>query len=522
MLPFDQSQRVKDLAQLAKSAPDLTDSGFITEKRLARSMIQGAGWKLFWGLQRIDSPIEEQLVELACERDVIARMQQMQEGALINSIEGIESENRPALHTAQRAQKPLRSQVAEKVRLDADVERGRIAHFLSQTDETFSHLLVIGIGGSELGPKALYLGLKAFERAGRHIHFVSSHGAEEIHLAIKGRDLAKILVVSISKSGSTLETQTAEAVLRGIFRERGLQDRDHFVSISTPKSLLDDETRYRERFHLDETIGGRLSTTSAIGAFIIGFMISISAFEQVLLGASEMDQIAKESDVRKNLPLWMALIGIWNRNFLDHHHLAVLPYTPALSRLTAHLQQLDMESNGKQIDRFGNRVAFQTGPLIWGEPGTNAQHSIGQWLHQGRTISPVDFIGCLKPQTERDFFTDQTSGQEKLLCNLFAQSLALAQGKKDPNPNKSFAGNRPSSLLLTQKLTPETIGSLWALYEHKVAFQGFLWNINSFDQEGVQLGKVLATKLIKEIAARRKGAGSTDFLGKCLIDQLEI
>lgn len=520
MIPFDQSPSVHKLKQLVAKAPDLTDSQFLNEQRLAKSICHAGDWKLYWGLQRIDDKIQEQLIKLAQERDVVSKMRLMQEGGIINKIEGVESENRPALHTAQRAQVELKGQAAEKVRRDAKAERKKIAQFLEKTEKKFTHLLVIGIGGSELGPKALYLGLKAFEKKGRHIHFVSSHGAEEIHLAVKDRDLSKMLVVSISKSGSTLETLTAERILRKIFHEKGLQERDHFISISTPQSRLDDAKNYSACFHLDETIGGRLSSTSAIGGFIIGFMIGTESFEKLLKGASEMDQIALETDVRRNLPLWAALIGIWNRNFLNHPQLAVLPYTSALSRLAAHLQQLNMESNGKHIDKEGRTVNFQTGPLIWGEPGTNAQHSIGQWLHQGTTISPIDFIGFLKPQQDPDFETDGTWGQEKLLCNLFAQSLALAQGKKDANPNKSFAGNRPSSVLLADRLTPETIGALWALYEHKVAFQGFLWNVNSFDQEGVQLGKVLATKLIKEVESRRKDQKKDDFLGSCWIDLL--
>ena len=207
------------------------------------------------------------------------------------------------------------------------------------------------------------------------------------------------------------------------------------------------------------------------------------------------------TDINKNLPLLGALIGIWNRNFLNYPNLAIVPYSQPLGRFAAHLQQLDMESNGKHIDQKGDRVDFETGPIIIGEPGTAAQHSFFQHLHQGTTIVPIEFIGFKQNQDGLDISINGTTRQEKLLGNLIAQAIAMATGKRSDNPNKVFEGNRPSHILLSRQLTPYSLGTLLAYYEHKIAFQGFVWGINTFDQEGVQLGKELANRVIGRIAA---------------------
>lgn len=218
-----------------------------------------------------------------------------------------------------------------------------------------------------------------------------------------------------------------------------------------------------------------------------------------------MDKVALRSDPKSNLPLISALLGIWNRNFLGLPTVAIIPYSQALIRFPAHLQQLDMESNGKRIDKKGGPVDFDTGPIIWGEPGTNGQHSFYQLIHQGTTTVPVEFLGFKENQRHDDVLFKGTSCQEKLLSNLFAQSIALAIGQKSDNPNKFFPGNRPNRILFANRVDPYTVGAILSYYEHKVAFQGFIWGINSFDQEGVQLGKVLAMKMIDLFAAKRAG-----------------
>ena len=239
-----------------------------------------------------------------------------------------------------------------------------------------------------------------------------------------------------------------------------------------------------------------------VGGVILAFALGMDRLLDFLRGASCMDKAALKRD--NNLPMLSALLSVWNRNFLHMPTQAVIPYSQALSRFPAHLQQLNMESNGKRIDKLGSPVNFETGATYWGEPGTNGQHSFFQMIHQGTTIVPVEFIGFMKSQYKQDVEFRGTSCQDKLLSNLFAQSLALATGQKSANPNKVFMGNRPSRILLAERLDPYTLGMILSYYEHAAAFQGFLWNINSFDQEGVQLGKVLAGQFIELFALRKQ------------------
>lgn len=263
---------------------------------------------------------------------------------------------------------------------------------------------------------------------------------------------------------------------------------------------MDDAANYLRSFYMEDYIGGRYSATSMVGAVTLGFALGFDAFMELLRGAHEVDVAAEEPDIRANIPLLLAMLGIWNHNFLGHATLAVLPYSQALSRFPAHLQQCDMESNGKSITRQGAAVDWKTGPVVWGEPGTNGQHAFYQLLHQGTEIVPVEFIGFRRSQYGIDLDVERTSSQQKLVANMLAQSLALALGKRDENPGRCFPGNRPNSVLIADQLTPRTMGALLAIYEHRIVFQGFCWNINSFDQEGVQLGKVLASRLLRLLA----------------------
>jgi glucose-6-phosphate isomerase len=252
-------------------------------------------------------------------------------------------------------------------------------------------------------------------------------------------------------------------------------------------------------------IGGRYSATSMVGGVCLGFALGYANFQEILRGAREMDVHALQAEPAANLPLLAALLGIWNRNLLGLPTLAVLPYSQGLIRFAAHLQQLDMESNGKGITRRGAFVEHDTGPVVWGEPGTNGQHAFYQLIHQSRTVIPCEFIGFRTNQYGHDLDVQGTTSQQKLLANLLAQSIGLASGQRSDNPNKFFPGNRPNSLLLADRLTPRSLGALLAFYEDKVAYQGLIWNINSFDQEGVQLGKVLATQLIDHFKLHNTG-----------------
>jgi glucose-6-phosphate isomerase len=259
---------------------------------------------------------------------------------------------------------------------------------------------------------------------------------------------------------------------------------------------MDNPTRYLRSFYMFDSIGGRYSSTSMVGVVMLGFALGYELVLEFLEGASLMDEAAEEPKLRHNLPLLLALLGVWNHSFLGAATVAVLSYSQALHRFAAHLQQCDMESNGKSVSRYGESVHFKTGPILWGEPGTNGQHAFYQLLHQGTEIVPVEFIGFRQSQYQEDLEIEGSLSQQKLVANLLAQSLAMARGQENENPNKKFPGNRPNSILLADRLTPKTMGALLALYEAKIVFQGFCWNINSFDQEGVQLGKVLATRVL--------------------------
>jgi glucose-6-phosphate isomerase len=268
------------------------------------------------------------------------------------------------------------------------------------------------------------------------------------------------------------------------------------IAVTSETSPLVGNPDYMAAFFMDDFIGGRYSSTSAVGGAILSLAFGPDVFADFLKGAAEEDKLATEKDIAKNPALMDALIGVFERNILNLPSTAILPYSQALSRFPAHLQQLDMESNGKSVNRFGKKINYVTGPVIFGEPGTNGQHSFYQLLHQGTDIIPLQFIAFQKNQKGSDITIKGSTSQKKLCANVVAQIVAFALGKDDENPNKFFAGERPSSLIYGKEVNPSSVGALLAHYENKVMFQGFLWNINSFDQEGVQLGKKLATAVL--------------------------
>jgi glucose-6-phosphate isomerase len=518
---FTEYESVRLLNQLAAHLIDLSEEGVLTPERIDRFVLPACGFKLLYGTERITNEVMEGLYQLALEMHVVEKMEKMQGGEVINFIEGFPSENRAVLHTAVRDffENPQNSKAAKEAAELAKAEVNKLEQFLPEM-ERFSNLVVIGIGGSELGPKALYLALEAYQQPGRHVHFIGNVDPDDMIKAFRPLDLKKTAVAVVSKSGSTLETSVNDAFARDIFVKKGLDPKNHFIAITGEGSPMDQPAKYLKAFYIWDWIGGRYSGSSIIGGVILSFACGFSHYWEFLKGAHEMDQNALNKDVKANLPLLAALIGIWNHNFLNIQTTAIIPYSQALWRFPAHLQQLDMESNGKQIDRQGHFVDYKTGPIIWGEAGTNAQHSFYQLIHQGTVPICLEMIGFLHNQTGEDFTYQDTTSQEKLLSNMLAQAIALAAGQKNSNPNKVFLGNRPSSILFGEKLTPFALGALLAYFEHKTAFQGFIWNINSFDQEGVQLGKVLANKIIDRFKAAR-GAQTAPFpLADALLKQI--
>ena len=509
---FSGLNSVHTLSELAENPYDLTGPQALSAERIRNYVASADEFDFLYGTQRIDDRVIDALQQLADEAGLVDKFLAMKKGEPLNRIEGYESENRRVLHTACRdifSSTPLNLEATSqaKEQLDGlrqfleDIEQGKV---VNSRGESFTTMIQVGIGGSDLGPRALYLALQRYSVAGRSARFISNVDPDDTARVLADIDLSRTLINVVSKSGTTLETLTNEQLVRSALEKAGLEPRRHLVAVTGAGSPMDDPEKYLASFHMFDYIGGRYSVTSMVGGVTLGFALGFDAFVDILQGAHSADVAAEESNIRRNVPLLMALIGIWNRNFLGHETVAVLPYSQALSRFPAHLQQCDMESNGKSVSRNSSLVSWKTGPVVWGEPGTNGQHAFYQLLHQGTTVVPAEFIGFRQSQYDADITVNSTTSQEKLVANMLAQSLALAQGRDHENPNKRFPGNRPNSILMGEKLTPRAMGGLLALYENKIAFQGFCWNINSFDQEGVQLGKVLANRLLDEKAARNE------------------
>ena len=511
---FSALTTVARLTGLARHPYDLTRPAALSPARLQSCKSSACGFDLLYATERLDDEVLAALQALADEAELVEQFMAMKRGAVLNRIEGFASEERQVLHTASRdifTEQPHYPEATDKAKKELEKLRLFLEDLASDTlvnanGESFTTLVQVGIGGSDLGPRALSLALQAYTLPGREARFIANVDPDDTAAILDGLDLGRSLFVIVSKSGTTLETLTNEELVRTALVRAGLEPKEHLLAVTGQGSPMDDTSRYLASFYMYDYIGGRYSATSMVGALTLGFTLGYEALLEILRGAWEMDVVGEQTDIRKNLPLLLALIGVWNRNFLGCTTCAILPYSQALSRFPAHLQQCDMESNGKSVTRQGHAVEWKTGPIIWGEPGTNGQHAFYQLIHQGTEIVPVEFIGFRRNQRGLDIEVGQTSSQQKLVANMLAQSLALAQGKEDANPARRFSGNRPNLVLIAEQLTPYQMGALLALYEHRIAFQGFCWNINSFDQEGVQLGKVLAIKLLHLLANRDKSA----------------
>ena len=518
-MAFSNTSSYLKLQKLAEAPVDLKT--VLTPERVHSYLAKSLGLKLFYGTERVSDEVLHALFDLAKESQALEKMTAMQAGEKVNSIHGYPSENRPALHTAMRDvfDKTHEQPEAKKAADLARQEIEKLKKVLPKLDH-FTTLVQIGIGGSSLGPEAICDSLGAYHRSGKKVYFVSNVDPDELSAIFKDLDLSKTGVIVVSKSGSTLETLTNETFARSLFLKANVKPEKHFIAVTQKGSPMDSPARYLASFYMWDYVGGRYSVTSMVGGVALSFLIGVDRFLEFLKGAHEMDLLALNPDPRKNLPLLSALLGIWNRNFLNYPTVAIIPYSYALRRFPAHLQQLDMESNGKRIDKLGKSVDFDTGPIIWGEPGTNGQHSFFQLIHQGTTPVPLEILGFKESQYGQDIDVESTFCQEKLLSNLLAQSIALAQGERSDNPNKYFPGNRPNRILLAEHLDPKTMGQILAYYEHKVAFQGFIWNINSFDQEGVQLGKVLALKMMRQFAKKRTSVSESYLLGEAYLKEI--
>ena len=469
------------------------------------SVPMAEGLTYHFAAKQVDDNILAVLKKLAEEAQLTEKFAALYNGEVINT-----GEKRLVLHQLTRGQ------LGDKVMADGVDKRAfyveqqqKIAEFARKVHngeitnaagEKFTTVVQIGIGGSDLGPRAMYLALenwaKKHDTFKMEAKFISNVDPDDAAAVLYGIDVAHAIFVLVSKSGTTLETLTNEAFVKDALKNAGLDPSRHMIAVTSETSPLANSDDYLAAFFMDDYIGGRYSSTSAVGGAVLSLAFGPETFAQFLDGAAEEDKLSANADALQNPAMLDALIGVYERNVLGYPSTAVLPYSQALSRFPAHLQQLDMESNGKSVNRFGEPVDYVTGPVIFGEPGTNGQHSFYQLLHQGTDIVPLQFVGYRNNQMDTDVEIQGSTSQQKLCANVAAQIIAFACGKEDDNRNKNFEGGRPSSIIIGDQVNPGSLGALLAHFENKVMFQGFLWNVNSFDQEGVQLGKVLAKRVL--------------------------
>lgn len=485
--------------------------------RGTRLSAEGAGLYLDYSKNRVTDETLRLLVALAQEAGLEKRRAAMFAGERINI-----TENRAVLHTA------LRTPAAQQVMVDGKnvvpevwavveqmtrfAEQIRGGQWLGHTGKPIQNIVNIGIGGSDLGPVMAYEALKHYAQRDLTFRFVSNVDGTDLSEKVRDLNPEETLFIVSSKTFTTQETmanaRSAKQWLLAALKDEQATSR-HFVAVSTnAKAVAAFGIDTANMFGFWDWVGGRYSVDSAIG---LSLMIAIGPehFREFLAGMHDMDEHFKTAPLKGNLPVLLALLGVWYRNFFDAQSHAVLPYDQYLALFPAYLQQLDMESNGKSVTLTGERVDYDTGPIVWGQPGTNGQHAFYQLIHQGSSLIPCDFIGfcrSLNPLQEEG----QPSHHDLLMANVFAQTEALAFGKTlqqvvaegtpaELAPHRVFEGNRPTNTLLAQQLTPRILGALIALYEHKVFTQGVIWNVNSFDQWGVELGKVLAGQIVPEL-----------------------
>ena len=503
---LDKTAAYGKLGELASKGEKCT---LAAERVVERSIPIGGGLAYNWAAKMVSENVADALQDLADEQKLIEKYRALLEGKIMNT-----GEKRKVLHHLLRSGKKsatgksvmeggrdlgefYAAQLERALAFAEGVRSGEIAPVCGKRYTTFCQ---IGIGGSDLGPRALSLALKNWAAAegktAYRTEFISNVDPDDPSEILASLPLDQTLFILVSKSGTTQETLTNELFVKAKLKEADLNPARHMVAVTSETSPLAGNPDYLDSFYFDDNIGGRYSSSSPVGGVILSLAYGGEVFRALLAGAAEADSAALAPKVCENAALLDACIGVWERNFLGCPCTAILPYSQALSRFPAHLQQLDMESNGKRVNRDGEPVAYPTGPVVFGEPGTNGQHSFFQLLHQGTDIVPLQFVGFRGSQRHDDITTSGSTSQSKLGANLAAQITAFAMGQSDANGNKHFPGGRPSSLIHGDRLTPEALGALLAHYENKVMFQGFIWNLNSFDQEGVQLGKVLAGKIL--------------------------
>lgn len=497
---FKKLQALKGAVSIKK---ELNNNG--SDRVFKYNIKMGGNLSYNFAAKQVDDKILSVFSKLAEEAQLVEKFAETYNGEVINT-----GEKRLVLHHLTRTQlgndviadgvNKREFYVTQQNNIASFAEKIHTGIITNANGEKFTTVVQIGIGGSDLGPRAMYMALENWAKANNtfkmEAKFISNVDPDDATAVLNSIDLSKSIFILVSKSGTTLETLTNESFVKNALKNAGLEPSKHMIAVTSETSPLANNPDYLDSFYIDDYIGGRYSSTSAVGGAVLSLAFGPKVFADFLNGAAEEDKLSTEKEILKNPALMDALIGIYERNVQEYPVTAVLPYSQALSRFPAHLQQLDMESNGKSVNRFNDAINYVTGPSIFGEPGTNGQHSFYQLLHQGTDITPLQFIAFSENQTNNDVEIQGSSSQKKLCANVTAQIMAFACGKEDSNLNKNFQGERPSSLIYGKQLTPAALGALLSHYENKVMFQGFLWNINSFDQEGVQLGKKLAQKVL--------------------------
>lgn len=478
--------------------------------RLERFSASGGGLFLDFSRQRLTEEILGSLLELAEAREVRKTFAAMMDGAPLNATEG-----RAALHTATRyfGPDPIRSD-GRDVMPDIRRVREEMADFSDRvlggelrgsTGKPFRHAVVVGIGGSYLGTEFVARALDADADTGIDLHFLANVDIHHFGSIVRRIDPETTLWIVISKSYTTAETLANTRQVYAYLAESGLEPARHVVTVTSQGSPGDDPANpVLATFHMFDYIGGRYSVTSAVGGVPLGLLLGRDRFDAFLRGAEEMDRHARDAAPERNLPLLAALVGVWNNNFLGYPAVGIIPYAEPLYRLASHVQQLYMESNGKGVTIDGEALDCETGVVVFGEPGTNAQHSFFQLAHQGRPF-PVEFIGVLRSRYPQ--YAERSLGvtnHQELWANLVSQPMALALGRDHEDPARRFPGNRPSSTLVMEELSPKNVGRLLSFYEARTVYEAFLWGINPFDQFGVELGKTMAAGVRDQMAKKNE------------------
>lgn len=474
---------------------------------------KGSGLFLDYSRQRLDQTARDLLFGLDDQLQLRQRFGRMCNGAKLNV-----TEKRAVLHTAARseAQHPIEvdgQDIMPEIRrvrqeIKAFCDKVHSGHVTGSTGKPFRHVVVIGIGGSYLGTEFVSTALAAYADKGIRLHYLANVDIHNFGAVAAAIDPETTLWIVISKSFTTAETMANAHQAEAFMRAKGLDPAKHTVTVTSKGSPGDDPSRpVLQSFHMFDFIGGRFSVTSAVGGLPLGIYLGYERFEDFLKGAAEMDAHALNAPVQSNLPLIAALISVWNITFLGYQQQAIIPYATPLAKLAPHVQQLNMESNGKAVDVQGRWLPAPAGVVIFGEPGTNAQHSFFQLAHQGRPF-PIDFIGILNSQyPQYQALSKEVTNHQELWANMLAQAKALAAGQENEEPARHFSGNRPSSTIVLEDLSPVNVGRLLSFYEARTVYEGFIWGVNSFDQFGVQLGKTLASDLRKQIADRNNKSG---------------